>query len=500
MKKKTEVIIVGAGPTGVMLATLLGQKKISVLLIEKETDVFPVTRATHLDVETLRNFQMTGLIDELKQYTESVTYFDVLDKNGEKIFEQALTNQDTIHYYKDDCFFDQVPFEHILRKGLARYPNVEFIVNAEATEIIETETFVKVFVKNKNREESIEVTADWVIGCDGGSSFVRETIFPKMKQLKSPKDWILVDTVLNKPEYADLLPHRFRYYLSDDRLSANAHGFGLNRRWEFEAREGETMPEEAEIKLWVEKFIALDKITFLRIKKYTHRSLIAPSWRKDRIFLAGDAAHLMPPFAGQGLCSGVRDAINLAWKLADVIHQKSGEKLLETYNTERQTQIKHTFRQTHLLNEILVADTRLQKLKRNLTLRTIESLPIRLRAFMQNAFANPQPLREGCIEVHSKLAGQHIPQFLMPNNTLSDDKIGYDWTLIYSPSIFEKEGISLKTCSIPLPPSEYIWEEWLKANKVDFAIVRPDKIIFGAGKIQHWETVYEAFRKWQLND
>lgn len=500
MKKKTEVIIVGAGPTGVMLATLLGQKNISVILVEKEKDVFPVTRATHLDVETLRNFQTTGLIDELKQYTESVTYFDVLDKNGEKLFEQALTNQDTIHYYKDDCFFDQVPFEHILRKGLARYPNVALITDAEATEIIETETEVKIVINNKKSEEAIEVTGNWLIGCDGGSSFVRETIFTKMKQLKPPKDWILVDTILNKPEYAALLPNRFRYYLSDDRLSANAHGFGLNRRWEFEAKVGESMPEETEIKSWVEKFIGLDKITFLRIKKYTHRSLIAPNWRKNRIFLAGDAAHLMPPFAGQGLCSGVRDAINLAWKLADVIHHKANTALLESYNTERQAQIKHTFKQTHLLNEILVADTNLQKWRRKVQLNTIELLPTRIRAFMQKSFGNPKPLSVGCIDKSSKLFGQHIPQFLTPENGLSDDEIGYEWTLIYSPSIFKNEGISLNTCNIPLLPSEGIWEEWLRKNKIDFAIVRPDKIIFGAGKTQSWETVYEAYRKCELNE
>jgi 3-(3-hydroxy-phenyl)propionate hydroxylase len=258
MEKKTEVIIVGAGPTGVMLATLLGQKNIPVILVEKEKDVYPVTRATHLDVETLRNFQMTGLMDELKQFTESVTFFDVLDKNGKKLFEQSLTNQETIHHYKDDCFFDQVIFEHILRKGLARYSSVELIVEAEATEIKSSETDVTIVVESKKNEENIEITGNWLIGCDGGSSFVRETAFSKMNLLKPSKDWILVDTILNKPEYATLLPDRFRYYLSDDRLSANAHGYGLNRRWEFEAKEGETMPEEAEIKSWVEKFISLD--------------------------------------------------------------------------------------------------------------------------------------------------------------------------------------------------------------------------------------------------
>ncbi len=500
MKKKTEVIIVGAGPTGVMLATLLGQKNISVILIEKETDVFPVTRATHLDVETLRNFQRTGLIDELQQFTESVTYFDVLDKNGEKLFEQSLTNQDTIHYYKDDCFFDQVPFEHILRKGLARYPNVELIVDAEATGILETENEVKIVVNSKNSEKAREVTGNWLIGCDGGGSFVRETIFAKMKELKAPKDWILVDTILNKSEYAALLPDRFRYYLSGDRLSANAHGFGLNRRWEFESKEGESMPEETEIKSWVEKFIALDKITFLRIKKYTHRSLIAPNWRKNRIFLAGDAAHLMPPFAGQGLCSGVRDAINLAWKLADVIQHKAPLTLLESYDTERQAQIKHTFKQTHLLNEILVADTNLQKLIRKITLQSIELLPARLRKFMQKSFANPKPLAAGWVDKSSSLFGHHLPQFRMSKDMLSDDKIGYQWTLIYSPLIFESEGISLNTCPIPLSPGEDIWEEWLRNNGIDFAIIRPDKIIFGAGKIQSWTTVYQEYRKWQLND
>jgi 3-(3-hydroxy-phenyl)propionate hydroxylase len=449
-------------------------------------------------VETLRNFQMTGLIDKLNPFTESLTSFDVLDQKGKKLFEQSLTNQDTVHYYKDDCFFDQVPFEHILRTGLARYSNVELIVEAEATEIKSTETGVKILVNSKKSEKPIEITGDWLIGCDGGSSFVRETIFPKMKQLKSPKDWILVDTILNKPEYATLLPNHFRYYLSDDRLSANAHGFGLNRRWEFEAKEGEPMPEEAEIKSWVEKFIPLDKITFLRIKKYTHRSLIAPNWQKNSVFLAGDAAHLMPPFAGQGLCSGVRDAINLAWKLTDVIQQKAAISLLESYDTERQAQIKHTFKQTHLLKEILEAETDLQKLRRKVQIQSIELLPARIKAFMQKSFANPKPLSVGCIDKSSKLSGHHLPQFQLPNNRLSDDEIGYQWTLIYRPSVFKNEGISLDDCNISLMPSEDIWEEWLRKNRIDFAIIRPDKIIFGAEKIQNWKIVYEEYKKWQL--
>jgi 3-(3-hydroxy-phenyl)propionate hydroxylase len=496
MEKKTEVIIVGAGPTGVMLATLLGQKSIPVILVEKEKDVYPVTRATHLDVETLRNFQMTGLMDELKQFTESVTFFDMLDKKGKKLFEQSLTNQETIHYYKDDCFFDQVLFEHILRKGLARYSSVKLIVEAEATEIKSSEIDVTIVVKSKKNEEDIEVTGNWLIGCDGGSSFVRKTVFSKMNELKPPKDWILVDTILNKPEYATSLPDRFRYYLSNDRLSANAHGYGLNRRWEFEAKEGENMPEEAEIKSWVEKFISLDKITFLRIKKYTHLSLITPNWRINRIFLAGDAAHLMPPFAGQGLCSGVRDAINLAWKLTDVIQNKASNTLLDTYDTERQAQIKHTFRQTFLLKEILEADTDLQKWRRDVQIKSMGLLPTKIKAFMQKSFGNPKPLSVGCVDKSSKLSGQHLPQFQFPNNTLSDDKMGYNWTLIYATSAFHTADISLETYNIPLMSNSEIWEEWLRKNRIDFAIIRPDKIIFGTGKVQNWNTVYANYSKW----
>lgn len=500
MEKKTQVIIVGAGPTGVMLAHLLGQKNISVVLVEKEADIFPVTRATHLDAETLRNLQMTGLMDELKEYTQSITYFDVVDENEKRLFEQALTNQDTIHHYKDDCFFDQVYFEKILRKGLARYSNVQLIVGAEAIDITESDTEVKISLKNQKEDGVTEVTGDWLIGCDGGRSFVREAMFSQMKEIKPPKDWILVDTVLNKAGDASLLPDRFRYYLSDERLTAYAHGFGLNRRWEFELKEGETMPEETVIKSWIEKFIDLDKISFLRIKKYTHLSLVTPEWRENRVFLAGDAAHLMPPFAGQGLCSGVRDAVNLAWKLADVIQNKAKTDLLNSYDTERQVQIKHTFNQTHSLMQVLLADTNVQKWRRKKQLQSIQLLPPKLKAFLQKSFANPKPLTVGCVDKASKLFGQHLPQFVMAENRLSDDEIGYKWALIYAPSIFAKEGVFLGIENIHLVPNTDIWEEWLRANRIDFAFIRPDKIIFGAGKIHNWKSVYEEYQKWQINN
>ncbi|MBL7818007.1 MAG: FAD-dependent monooxygenase [Saprospiraceae bacterium] len=498
--KKTQVIIVGAGPTGVMLAHLLGQKNISVILIEKEADIFPVTRATHLDAETLRNLQMTGLINELKEYTQSITYFDVVDKDGKTLFEQALANQDTVHHYKDDCFFDQVYFEKILRKGLARYSNVELIVGAEAIDMIASGAEVKIGLKTSKEGGITEVTGDWLIGCDGGRSFVRETMFPKMRELKPPKDWILVDTALNNAEDARLLPDRFRYYLSDERLTAYAHGFGLNRRWEFELNEGETMPEEAVIKSWVEKFIDLNKISFLRIKKYTHLSLVTPKWQENNVFLAGDAAHLMPPFAGQGLCSGVRDAVNLAWKLSDVIQNKAKTDLLNSYDTERQVQIKHTFNQTHSLMQILLADTKVQKWRRKTQLQSIQLLPPKLKAFLQKSFSNPKSLTIGCVAITSKLCGQHLPQFVMAENRLSDDEMSYKWALIYAPSIFAKEGVSLDIENIHLIPSADIWEEWLKANKIDFAFIRPDKIIFGAGKIHNWKSVYEEYRKWEISN
>lgn len=494
MTKNPQVIIIGAGPTGIMLAHLLAQRNISVVLVEKESEIFPVPRATHLDAETLRNFQMTRLMPELKEYTESIKAIDVVDENGKRVLEQSLTNQETKHFYRDECFFDQVYFEQILRKGLIRYPDVQLLLGAEATEMTISESEVKVVVKNI--ETTTEITGTWLIGCDGGRSFVREKVFSQMNEIKPPKDWILVDTILKKAADANLLPDRFRYYLKKERLTAYAHGFGLNRRWEFELHAGEEMPEEAEIKSWVKQFIDLDKITFLRIKKYTHLSLITPEWRKNRIFLAGDAAHLMPPFAGQGLCSGVRDAVNLAWKLADVIENKANIELLDCYQIERQALIKHTFNQTLFLNKILVADTNLQKWGRKKLLQSLD-LSSKLKNFIQKIFGNPKPLAVGCIASKSKLSGQHLPQFLLTENQLSDDAIGYKWALIHTASVFAKKDISLPLKNLYLVPNSSVWEEWLKSKKIDFVLVRPDKIIFGAGKVQDWEKVWEEYQKWQ---
>jgi 3-(3-hydroxy-phenyl)propionate hydroxylase len=190
----------------------------------------------------------------------------------------------------------------------------------------------------------------------------------------------------------------------------------------------------------------------------------------------------------------------LAWKLTDVIQNKAANTLLDTYDTERQTQIKHTFKQTFLLKEILEADNHLQKWRRNVQIKSMGLLPTKIKTFMQKSFGNPKPLAVGCVDKSSKLAGQHLPQFQLPNSTLSDDKMGYNWTLIYATSAFNKEDISLETCKIPLMSNSEIWEQWLRKNRIDFAIIRPDKIIFSAGRVQNWNTVYANYRKWQLND
>jgi 3-(3-hydroxy-phenyl)propionate hydroxylase len=497
MRIKSQVIIIGAGPTGLVLAHLLGQKGIQVVLIEKDQNIYPIPRATHLDAETLRNFQMTGLMSQLQPFIQDFGCMDIVDDKGKKILEEAVVEVNTAHFYTTDSFFDQVAFEKILRKGLSMYLTVRFLVQTEAIQMIQYQDFVRLTVKNNVEEKTEEIEGNCLVGCDGAKSWVRENVFSEMKELSPSQNWILVDTVLKNKEDAALLPNRFRYYLDKERLTAFAKGFGLNRRWEFELKVGEEMPEEATIQSWIKKFIDLDKLTFFRIKKYTHLSLIAEEWRNNNVFLAGDAAHLMPPFAGQGLCSGIRDAVNLAWKLGDVIQHKASPVLLNTYQTERQAQIRHTFWQTHFLRQNLAGSTFWEKYWRKKRLQFIHQLPA-LKPFIKKIFHTPKPLSKGCISQQAHLSGRHIPQFLLSENQLTDDVLAYQWCLIYLPNVFEKEPIMLLHTDLFLVPSSNIWEEWLKKNKVDFAVIRPDKIIFGAGKIKQWQFIYHQYQNWKI--
>jgi len=184
-----------------------------------------------------------------------------------------------------------------------------------------------------------------------------------------------MDSLLKQGQGNGALPNNFRFVLERERPTIFAYGTGRHKRWEFQLGIGEAMPDELTMKSWAAKYAAPDTIEVTRVAQYAHHSLVATRWRQNRLFLIGDAAHMMPPSAGQGLCSGIRDAINLAWKLGAAPKGQAATPLLDTYEEERKPHLYAILRRTLFFGSRLQGGTPLQRLWRYVQLRAIQQVP-----------------------------------------------------------------------------------------------------------------------------
>ena len=202
--------------------------------------------------------------------------------------------------------------------------------------------------------ECLEISARWVVGCDGANSFIRSTFKPDITDWNFTSDWLTCDIVLNEPR--DFSPNNLQVCDPARPTTVVSAGPG-HRRWEFMRMPGETI-EELDRSEVVWRLLAPYDVTprnavLERRSVYTFRARCADQWRSGRVLLAGDAAHLMPPFAGQGMCSGFRDAANLAWKLDLVIAGKCRPELLDTYTIERRAHLEHAIRLSVDLGKVI---------------------------------------------------------------------------------------------------------------------------------------------------
>jgi 3-(3-hydroxy-phenyl)propionate hydroxylase len=494
-----DVAIVGCGPTGVVLANLLGQLGVRVVVLERDAEVYAVPRATHIDEETLRNFQATGLIDALLPHTMPFGRLQVVDRDGTVLLDNRVEEPETPHGYEGSRFFDQPAFERILRDGLARYDAVRLVTGAEVTAVEQNGDGVVV-----RAGDAATVRASWVVGCDGGRSAVRGALGIETERLARKREWVIVDSLLKDPADAPRLPGCFQYILAPERLSLYAHGVGLNRRWEFQLANGEGAPSEAEVLGWVSAHVDLGLIEITRITSYAHTSMLAKTWRVGRVFVAGDAAHLMPPSAGQGMCSGIRDAVNLAWKLHLVVSGRAGAGLLDTYEVERKPHAREVLEGTLFIGRQLEANTGFERWRRRLQLRLLGAMP-QLGRLLQSRGLRRPPLRAGFLD--GPKAGRPLPHVRVRRDgavVWLDDLVGYRFALVARAGAIgdadagwaSARGIGLWRPGVDFEEVDGRLVRWMEREGVDFALARPDRQLFAAGRAGGFARVRAAFDRW----
>lgn len=343
-----DVAIVGCGPVGAFMANLLGQAGLKTLVLDRDTAPYALPRAVHIDHEMVRLLASIGLGDEMLAQMRAGDGHVHVGADYGLIRYLSVAGKPSPYGYANDYFFYQPELETTLRRGLTRFANVEMRVGAVVTEIDAAEEHVGITLADGET-----VYARWVIGCDGARSTIRKLLEVRLDDLDFDEPWLVVDAEVEGkisfpdfggvPEGANL--QNLSLMMCDPKRPATiVPGRGNHRRWEFMLLPGENDTEMASperVAALVEPWVQGARHTIIRAATYQFHGLVAEQWRKGRVFLAGDSAHQTPPFFGQGMCHGLRDAANLSWKLALVIEGKADEALLDTYQIEREAQVRH---------------------------------------------------------------------------------------------------------------------------------------------------------------
>lgn len=334
MKLHYPVAIVGAGPTGLTLANLLGVYGIECLIIERKAATVHEPRAVSIDDESLRTMQAAGVVDDVFAQTVAGYGSDYYSAGGTCFARVQPTGQP--YGYPRRNAFRQPILERQLREALGRFPHVASAFEHDVLSFEQDTGRVTLRVRKPDGDEA-DITCDYLVGCDGASSATRRLIGTMLGGSSFGERWLIVD-LENSPTSS----RHTKVFCSFDRPCIALPGPDLTRRYEFylhphERDEDLLNPEMVQHLLKTHDADPGSKI--VRQVIYTFHARIAERWSKGRVFLAGDAAHLTPPFAGQGMNSGLRDAYNLAWKLAAVVRGELGPHLLDTYEVERRDHV-----------------------------------------------------------------------------------------------------------------------------------------------------------------
>ena len=434
VQQSAQVAIVGAGPVGLMMANYLGQMGVEVLVVEKLDKLIDYPRAIGIDDEALRAMQSVGLVENVLPHTTPWHAMRFLTPKG-RCFADIQPMTDEFGWSRRNAFI-QPQVDAVMYEGLSRFPNVRVLFSRELEAFSQNGDSVTINLQGPEGQRET-VKADWLVACDGGASVVRRTLNVPFEGKTAPNKWIVID-IANDPLST---PHIYlccdpvRPYVS----AALPHGV---RRFEFMVMPGETeeqLSEPHNMRQLLSKVLPNpDHVELIRQRVYTHNARIAERFRVDRVLLAGDAAHIMPVWQGQGYNSGMRDAFNLAWKLALVVNGKAGERLLDTYQQERRDHAKAMIDLSVTAGNVLAPAKRWHGNVRDGISWLLNYIPPVKRYFLEMRFKPMPQYREGALVMDASVKNTPVGKmFIQPKVTresgevtLLDDVIGANFAII----------------------------------------------------------------------
>ena len=520
MSDRKDVLIIGAGPVGLTLANLLGQFGVSTLVLEGRDELIDYPRAVGIDDEALRTMQTIGLVDHVLPHTVPDQKIRIVNGDRKVLAEINPTTREFGWPRRNG--FVQPLVDRVLLEGLDRYPHVDVRFGARVTSFTSDPDAVTATVSTGSGEE--QVSGRYVVGCDGGRSLTRQHLGLAFDGETRSTRGLVID-VANDPIGT---PHAV--FGGDPRRGyatlSLPHGI---RRWEFTLFEGES-EALAEDDSFVHSLLASHVpdpagLDIIRRRVYAHHARVAEKFRVGRFLLAGDSAHVMPVVAGQGWNSGIRDALNLAWKLAAVVQGKASETLLDSYEDERRAHVQAMVALSLNMANLVTDHNRLRTAVRDMAAAVVDRLPkARARVAAQGFKPMPKydhgvvvPSQQPCWKTLPDRAGSPtsvgtlFPQPMVRDeegrSVLLDDATGQGWRVILwnnDPMAFVSQAAAETVARLggsfvhAVPASQLLWAKaaaspgarvvgddsgvlktWFDARPFSAIVVRPDHVVAG---------------------
>ncbi len=488
--KLYDVAIIGYGPTGAVAAALLGQAGLSVYVCDRLDSVYEIPRAVALDHEIMRVFQQIGIADAVRPFMEPFTDSEYLGADGQLIRRMTMLPPPYPQGYTPSLVFTQPEVERVLRARVAELPEVTVETGTEMQSIAQDEQGVWLRVATAGGEPR-RVRARYVLACDGGNSSVRTQLDMPLDDLDFDEPWLVVDVRVNE-RGLHKLPQVSVQYCEPTRPCTLVLGPGNHRRFEISLLPGEDPEKVATPKAtwrFLSRWLSPDDGELWRQSSYRFHALIATEWRSARVFLAGDAAHMQPPFLGQGMCQGIRDAANLSWKLSAVLRGEvtgdAAERLLNSYGAERSGHVRELTARIKSFGAVICERDLARARERDARMLAQgggvvhdtprqDILPHLERGMLAQ---HAQPGRGGLFP-QPRVATDHGARLL-------DHVIGNGWRLMLSQRSFMPPNATRMPSGLQVVAFDQIQEadavvaDWFKQNDCLAALVRPDNYVYG---------------------
>ena len=486
MAERFDVVVVGFGPAGASCAGLLGSMGVRTLVIDRARSVYDKPRAFALDHEIMRVFQNLGIVDKVLPHTAPFTPSEYYGVDGRLIKRLGAVPPPYPLGWPPNVVFTQPPVEEIMRSAAAAHDSVRLSLGTELIGLEQDASGVRLRLRSDDGgadggpagavAKAFDVSARYVIGCDGAASTVRGLLDMPLEDLGFDEPWLVVDVQVNESGLGKL-PDVSIQYCEPARPCTYLSGPGNHRRWEIMLLPGEdpaviSKPEN----VWplVSRWITPADADLERAAVYTFHSVIAEGWRRGRLLLAGDSAHQTPPFLGQGMCAGIRDVANLAWKLVLVTRGLARDSLLDTYESERKPHVHAFIDLAVRLGDIIQTTDAAVAAERDRKFRQSEP----------EIFVYPAPMLGAGVHSGVAPAGGVFGQPALADGRLLDAAIGLNFAVIGERALLDSVDAGtrarwreLGASVLPDPGGELA--EWLRASQARALILRPDRYVLG---------------------